>query len=254
MPGTGRILRFSDRVENYVRYRPGYPLAVLRLLERECALTPASIVADIGSGTGLLARLFCENGNRVFGVEPNQPMRAAGEQWLQGYTNFTTVVGTAEATTLPHQNVDFITAAQSFHWFDRGRARLEFQRILRPAGWVVLVWNSRRLTSTPFLAAYENLLLDFGTDYKQVRHEIVEANIASFFGSSSFRHARFDNYQLLDYEGIKGRLLSSSYVPNEKHPRYQRMLEELQRVFDRHADQGRVRVEYDTKMYYGRLS
>src|SRR6267154_2416913 len=107
--------RFSDRVENYIRYRPGYPVEVLEILKSECGFTRANVVADIASGTGIWTRMLLENGNRVFGVEPNPEMREAGENLLRGFPNFTSVAGTAEATTLPDYSVDFVTAAQAAH-------------------------------------------------------------------------------------------------------------------------------------------
>src|SRR5258708_14345063 len=153
--------RFSDRVEDYVRYRPGYPPQVLELLRAECGLQPAHTVADIASGTGAFTRLLLENGNRIFAVEPNTAMREAGNQLLRSCGTMTGVAGTAEATTLPSASVDFVTAAQAAHWFDRVRARAEFVRILKPGGWWVLIWNERRTATTPFLSDYEQLLLTY---------------------------------------------------------------------------------------------
>src|SRR5262245_36850681 len=187
-------LRFSSRVENYVKYRPGYPPAVLELLAATCGLTPESLLADIGSGTGLLAELFLKNGNRVFGVEPNPEMRAAGERLLGDLPGFTSVDGTAEVTTLPAQSVDFVMAGQAFHWFDRVRARAEFERILKPGGWVVLVWNERRTDSTPFLTSYERLLETYATDYALVNHkQIDQAMIGAFFAPGAYDEGRFEN-------------------------------------------------------------
>src|SRR5712691_7831802 len=137
--------RFSNRVADYVRYRPGYPPAVLDLLRTDCGLRPDHVVADIGSGTGILSKLFLENGNRVFGVEPNAEMRQAGEEYLASYDGFSSIEGSAESTTLADSSVDFITAAQAFHWFDPQAARREFARILKPGGWVVILWNDRRM-------------------------------------------------------------------------------------------------------------
>ena len=173
--------RFSDRVENYIRYRPGYPPEVLNLLHTECGLQSAHVVADIASGTGIFTRLLLENGNRVFAVEPNAEMREAGERLLRVYGNLTSIAGTAEGTTLPTASADFVTAAQAAHWFDRRRAREEFVRILKPGGWCVLIWNERRTAGTPFLREYEQLLLSYGTDYKDVRHEKTTAAIHKFF-------------------------------------------------------------------------
>ncbi len=179
--------RFSSRVENYVRYRPGYPSAVIDLLKDECGLTPASVIADVASGTGIFTRMLLENGNRVYGVEPNSDMRKAGEESLRAYPRFTSVAGTAEATTLDDHSVDFVTAAQAAHWFDREKARREFIRICRPGGWTVLLWNERRTGSTPFLRAYEQLLLEYGTDYQDVRHERTTQQIETFFAPSRFQ-------------------------------------------------------------------
>lgn len=246
--------RFSSRVENYVKYRPGYPQAVVDFLKSECGLTPEQTVADIGSGTGKSAELFLQNGNRVIGVEPNQEMREAAERLLAGYPRFQSAATTAEATTLEMHSVDMIVAGQAFHWFNREATRPEFVRILKPGGWVVLIWNDRRTTSTPFLEAYEGLLQTFGTDYKEVNHKNVDAAvIGAFFGSGRFAHTSFPNEQIFDLAGLKGRLLSSSYAPEAGHPNHLPMLDALTLLFDKFAVNGEVSFELDTLVYYGRL-
>ena len=245
--------RFSNRVDDYIKYRPGYPPAVIEFLSAQCGLTPDHLVADVGSGTGILSELFLKHGNRVIGIEPNREMREAGERLLADYKGFTSVDGSAEATTLPEHSVDYITAAQAFHWFDRERARAEFKRILKPGGWVLLLWNERRTDSTVFLRDYEELLLTYGTDYKEVRHENVYENIAAFFAPRSFELKSFANKQVFNYEGLKGRLLSSSYVPAPGQPKFDEMLAALSRLFDVHQQDGQVGVEYDTRVYYGQL-
>jgi SAM-dependent methyltransferase len=254
MPASDPTSRFSDRVDNYLRHRPGYPAAVLELLKGECGLKPSSVVADIASGTGLLTRMFLENGNRVYGVEPNPEMRRAGERLLRPYPNFTSVPAAAESTSLPEHSVDFVTAAQAAHWFDLPKARAEFARILRPEGWCVLLWNERRTDATPFLCAYERILLMYGTDYKEVRHERTTAEIDSFFAPSKFRSRSFDMRQEFDYPALEGRLLSSSYTPSQGHPNYTPMLKALRATFDEFNVDGRVIFEYNTRMYYGQLS
>ena len=245
--------RFSSRVDNYVRYRPSYPPEVLGLLKAECHLTVDSVIADIASGTGIFTRLLLENGNRVFGVEPNPDMRRAGEEFLGAYPRFTSVAGTAEATTLPDHSIDFVTAAQAAHWFDREKARSEFVRILKPGGWAVLVWNERKVDSTPFLRDYEQLQLSFGTDYREVRYERTTAEMNGFFAPSQLTLRVFRMTQEFDYEALEGRLLSSSYTPQPDHPQYQPMLRELQRIFTAHQVNGTVTIEYDTRVFYGHL-
>jgi SAM-dependent methyltransferase len=245
--------RFSTRVDQYVRFRPGYPNEVIDLLKAECGLAPRSVVADIGSGTGIFSRLLLDAGCRVFGVEPNTEMRKAGENLPASYPSFTSVAGTAEATTLPGHSVDVVTAAQAAHWFERNAARGEFVRILKPGGWVVLVWNERSVDGTPFLKEYEQLLLTYGTDYKDVRHEHTTDTIQGFFAPSPFQSAVFEITQVVDYAGLEGRLLSSSYIPDSDHPQFAPMLRELRRVFDSHQVEGHVSVPYKTRVYYGRL-
>src|ERR1700712_2137458 len=184
---TDPTKRFSNRVENYVKFRPSYPPGVLGLLQDKCGLTPAARVADVGSGTGILTELLLQQGNKVFAVEPNPDMRAAAEVRLSRQQNFTSVAGSAEATTLPDQSVELITAAQAFHWFDREKARGEFLRILTPGRWVALIWNDRHTESTPFLRAYEQLLRTYATDYAEVDHKQMDARvIGSFLGAGKF--------------------------------------------------------------------
>src|SRR5512139_2960468 len=216
---TDPTQRFSSRVTNYVKYRPSYPAAIIGLLATECGLAPDSIVADVGSGTGLLAELFLQAGNRVMGIEPNRGMREAGEQLLRGYDRFVSIAATAEATTLPDHSVDFITAGQSFHWFDRERASAEFARLLKPQGWLVLIWNERRIDSTPFLRAYEQMLLTYSPEYAQVDDKQIDRDIIqAAFPTVYFQTRSFDNQQRFDFGGLKGRLLSSSYAPEAGHP------------------------------------
>jgi ubiquinone/menaquinone biosynthesis C-methylase UbiE len=245
--------RFSDRVENYVRYRPGYPAEVLELLRSECGLQPSHIIADVASGTGIFTRLLLENGNSVFAVEPNAEMREMGLHQLGAYDRLGSVAGTAEETTLRSASVDFVTSAQAAHWFDLPRARAEFVRILRPEGWCVLIWNERRTASTPFLRDYESVLLTYGTDYKDVRHERTTAMIHEFFAPTSYQERVFSLVQQFDYEGLAGRLLSSSYAPLEGHSSHAPMMQELQRIFRAHAKDGKVEFEYDTRVYYAQL-
>lgn len=251
MPASNATSRFSDRVDNYVRYRPAYPPFALQVLKDECSLKPGDMIADLASGTGIWTRMLLENGNCVFGVEPNAEMRQAGERLLAQFPLFTSVVGTAEATTLPQASVQFVTAAQAAHWFDPSKARREFARILKPGGWLVLLWNERLTDTTPFLRDYEQLLLTFGTDYKEVRHE--HTMVDQFFDSAPFQERVFDNRQEFDYAGVEGRLLSSSYAPGPEHPKHQPMLNELKRIYDKHAVAGRAIFEYKTRVYFGQL-
>lgn len=240
--------RFSDRVTNYVRYRPNYPREVFELLSREVPLGRGASVADVGSGTGISARRLAETGATVYAVEPNAAMRAAGEG-----DGIVSVDGAAEATTLPDHSVDLVTAFQAFHWFDRAAARREFARILRPEGTAALVWNERVEDATPFLRRYEALLREFAGDYLAVRHNAIsEPDLAAWFGGG-MRTARFENAQTFDYGGVLGRLMSSSYAPPEGDPRYLPMVTALRRLFEETQEDGAVEFLYATNAYYGPL-
>jgi SAM-dependent methyltransferase len=246
--------RFSNRVADYVRYRPGYPEELLPLLKTWTSFRADHVVADIGSGTGLLSKLFLDFGNRVLGVEPNPEMRVAGEEFLSGYPNFTSVAGSAEATTLPSDSVDFVAAGQAFHWFQMPAARNEFHRILKSDGRVLVIWNERLLDETAFLREYEALLLRFGTDYARVNESYPRAEqMLEFFGATDFTSHSLPNFQEFDFEGLSGRLRSSSYAPPPGHPQFEPMMKELRQLYDAHQRRGVVRMEYRTRVYAGKL-
>ncbi|HUK42936.1 MAG TPA: class I SAM-dependent methyltransferase [Candidatus Bathyarchaeia archaeon] len=256
MPESVRdpVARFSDRAEDYAKYRPHYSHDVVHALQAACGLRPEHLIADAGCGPGLLAEIFLQNGNRVVGVEPNREMRVAGEKYLAAYPNFSMVDGSAESTTLADDSVDFVIAGQAFHWFNPPKARTEFARILRPSGWTVLVWHDRNLDATPFLRAYEVFIRKYGIDYEQVSHKYL-ANyeaLASFFAPNEMKLIQQHNRQRLDFDGLRGRLLSSSYIPKSGE-RYDAMMKALPELFGQHAVDDRVTLEYDTKIYYGHL-
>jgi SAM-dependent methyltransferase len=243
--------RFSRRAEYYAAYRPKYPNTLLNYFESQLSFSRRSVVADVGSGTGILTELLLKNGNAVFGIEPNDDMRGIAEAKLAHYPRFTSVDGSAESTTLGSNSVDFITAAQSFHWFQLKKARAEFRRILRMNGWVVLIWNTRK-TSTPFLLRYEELV-NWIADGKRVKHEdLTDAAISQFLGK--YRVVKLDNSQQLDLRGMIGRVLSASYTPLPGEPMHAEFVERATDLFYRYQQNGTVRFEYWTEVYAGQLT
>jgi SAM-dependent methyltransferase len=245
--------RFSDRVSDYVKYRPGYPGKIVEDLEKEGILRGPSVVADVGSGTGIFSRLFVERGYRVFGVEPNAEMRKAGEEYLRRFSIFLSSEGTAEKTGLANGMVDLVTAAQAFHWFDVPRAKAEFRRILRSEGWVALVWNERKVEVSPFLVEYERLLKEISPDYSKVDHrKVTEGQMREFLGSD-MKIFQYDNEQVFDLEGVKGRVMSSSYAPKEGAA-YEALMGGVERAFEKFNAGGKVSFLYETKVYVGQLS
>ncbi len=248
---TNQTSRFSDKVAYYAKYRPSYPIELISLLEKEGGLNAHSVVADVGSGTGISSEPFLKLGCKVFGIEPNDNMREVAESSLKAYPNFHSVKATAEATTLNAASVDFVVAAQAFHWFEVAATRKEFQRILKPNGMAILVWNERKV-GIPFLDDYERFLQRFGTDYKEIKH-IDPPKFKAFFGGE-YETRRLDSVQEFDFDGLKGRLLSSSYIPKETDDAFAPMLAELQRLFELYEQNGKVKFEMDTLIFWGSLA
>lgn len=247
--------RFTTRAETYAKHRPAYPPDVINTLEAECGLTSTSLVADIASGTGIFTDLLLKRGCRVIAVEPNEAMRRTAEANLKDYPNSTTIDATAEHTTLDDASVDIITVAQAFHWFEVEPTRREFERILKPDAYVALIWNIRRMHGNAFLEAFERLLQTFGTDYREVSSRTDERRITELFGSDArFTKRTFDYHQTHDLEGLRGRVRSMSFIPEETDARYDAMMRELEVIFNRYQTGGSVNIEYDTQLYYGRLS
>jgi SAM-dependent methyltransferase len=246
--------RFSDRVADYVRYRPDYPPALLAWLQQELGISPGWAVADIGAGTGISSKLFLDAGYRVTAVEPNAAMRAAAIEWLGSNPRFQAIDGRADATDLPDASMDLVIVAQAFHWFDPAGTRREFHRILRAGGLAVIFWNSRKPAGTPFLEGYEALLKRYGIDYAMVaeRHASDEA-MRAWFGEGLRGEAHFEHHQRLGFDGLLGRLLSSSYTPRADHPNHLPMKHALRELFDSCAVDGAVGLDYDTRVFAGEV-
>lgn len=241
--------RFSNRVEDYVKYRPHYPIAVVDYLQQQGALPIGASIADIGSGTGISSMLFLNKGFFIKGVEPNKEMREKSEELLKDFPDFEAIDGTAEHTTLPDKSVDTVVAGQAFHWFNRNETRKEFERVLKPNGSVVLIWNER-LIDTEFEKNYEALIEKFGRQYKKVDHRNIDYKaIQDFFEPNEVRYEVFNNQQVFDYEGLEGRLLSSSYMPTRADADFKNMITELKQLFDQYNEAGVIAVHYATKVY-----
>ena len=247
--------RFSARADNYSKFRPSYPENIISFLQSEEVLNKDSIIADIGSGTGILSELFLKNGNLVYGIEPNIDMRGIAEINLKNYQNFHSIDGSAECTNMEENSINIITVGQAFHWFDQVKTRKEFKKILKPEGYVVIIWNNRKRSGSKFLEQYEDLLLTYGTDYKKISNLGIDFEQFYEIGKHSERYKReiFENYQYLDYTGLKGRLLSTSYAPLDDHPKYNNMITDLEQIFNKNNQNGLVRFDYETEVYYGRL-
>jgi len=246
--------RFSDRVNNYVKYRPGYPPEVISYLEKECRLSVGSVVADVGSGTGIFTKLLLEKGYTVYAVEPNEPMRQAADEQLGNYPGYHSTNGTAGATGLPPKTTDLIVCAQAFHWFNTPGTKVEFKRILKPGGHVALIWNNRDVEADAFATAYELLLQQQSGDYERVNHQnLSETDFVNFYRDGKYSLVKFHNQQVFDFEELAGRAFSSSYVPAEETEAGQHFKTSLQELFDCYNRHGKVVFRYQTEVYLGKV-
>jgi SAM-dependent methyltransferase len=247
--------RFSTRVEAYREHRPRYPREIVDVLRRECGLTPQMVIADVAAGTGLLAEIFLDNGNPVIAVEPNAAMREACEALQEKYLQLRCVDGTAEAIGVADNSVDMVTVGQAMHWFDLEATHREFSRVLRPGGWCVVAYNHRKMCGDDFHEGYERVLVKFGKDYGSVQSShLTEDKLAAFFAPAEMRCATLPNHQDLTLEGLRGRVLSSSYMPQKGDTKYPAMLDAVDALFARHAKRGLVRMDYETAISWGALN
>jgi SAM-dependent methyltransferase len=246
------IERFSNRVENYRRYRPSYPAAVIDLIRDTAGLRSGASVADIGSGTGILTRLLLDAGWEVHAVEPNAPMRHAAEEDLGASPRFHSVDASAEATRLSPASLDAIACAQAFHWFDHDAAQAEFTRILKPEGWAFMIWNERQMGGA-FDLAYHEILASLGHAFEGVRDRAENKQLDNFFRAGTYRTAQFPNPTRMDWPALRGRFLSSSYVPAEGDPRLPSLLAQLESIYREHQHDGYVVHDQTANVYFGQL-
>jgi ubiquinone/menaquinone biosynthesis C-methylase UbiE len=245
--------RFDGRAETYSRHRPRYPLEVLHTLEKEIGLDREKVVADIGSGTGILSELFLENGNTVYCVEPNREMRRAAEKNLSRFApRFISVDGTAEMTNLRDGSIDLIVVGQALHWFNIKETRREFHRILKGKGHIAIVYNFRK-EEGKVEEAYAEVTDKFGRNRADTP-DVDDAYIRRFLKNGKFKKFVIPNSQTLDLKGMLGRLASTSSMPPPGSREWIRVEEEVQKIFDKYSDNGLVVMHYDTTIYLGRIS
>lgn len=241
--------RFSDRVADYVKFRPSYPGKLLKFLNDKIGLDAGKIIADIGSGTGISSIPFLRYGNYVYSVEPNQEMRQAQELYLKNFTKLKIIDGTAEQTNLKDNSIDIIFCGQAFHWFNREESKREFSRIQKENGNIVLAWNVRS-TKTDFQKEYEQILYDHIEEYRVENYRNIEGQgIEKFFSPRAMHVDELANEQTFTIEGLKGRLQSSSYCPKGGKV-YERLMKEIDRLFIRYQVNDEVNFTYETKIYW----
>lgn len=226
------IERFTGRVEDYERYRLGYPLEMLRTLESKCMLRLRHFIADIGAGTGLLSQLFLEHGNAVIAIEPNPEMRAACERLASFWPGLTVKNATAEDTGLPDTCVDVIGVGRAMHWFDFEAAMREFRRILRPNGWIVLAANGRSGLSKQE-HELEHIFVEHAPDYKHVKERYqVHHQVTPQLRPESLVRKKIYGEQHVTLDHFLGQVQSYSWTPRLGDPRHEPMQKALREHFD----------------------
>jgi len=243
--------RFSDKVDNYVKFRPTYPKEAIDKLICKTNITPQSVVVDVGSGTGKFTKLLLLREPLVYAVEPNQNMREAAECELSHYKNFHSVNGSAEDTTITDKSADIITAAQAFHWFDRDKCKQEWKRILKPNGKTALIWNKRNKSGSEFIVKYEEAIKKFGKISSFAHDKITEKFFDEFFCSYETFHFKWS--QRFDFDGLWGRAQSSSYSPSPDQPNHALLKTALLDIFKNHQTDGHIDFEYDTELIIGEI-
>lgn len=245
--------RFSDRVADYVKYRPSYPWDVIEHIAQFLDWSPQPVIGDIGCGPGIFSHLLLERGACVTGIEPNGEMLKAAQDWLGSNPRFQSMQVPAESTDLPDQYLDAITVAQAFHWFDPAGAKKEFRRILKPDRWIFLVWNERVATGSSFAEGYEKALRDFVPEYAETGHRNRgDDQILSWFERDR-ELEQFSNAQNLNQDQFLGRVYSSSYIPAHGTQDREMITDVLIALFNENANDGCVAFDYVTKVYRGRL-
>ena len=247
--------KFTGKADIYAKYRPTYPDSFIKYLYHDIGFNNNSVIADIGSGTGILTELLLKQGSTVYGIEPNEDMRKSAEITLSLYSNFHSVNATAEQTDRPDLSVNYITAAQAFHWFDRKRFKSECQRILCKNGLVVLVWNSRDNTSD---LVKENDLINrkFCPNFKGfsggMRGESPE-EYRDFFKNGLCEYKIFNHDLLFDEDGFIGRNMSASYAPRPTEYNYEPYVSALKQLFEKYNASGILCMPNLTRSYVGQV-
>jgi len=246
--------RFSKAANYYHKYRPGYPAEIVVFLKDNIGLNPSSIIADIGSGTGILSELFLKNGNTVYAVEPNMEMHKESVKNFLNYKKFYPVYGQAEMTGLDSDSIDVITAGQAFHWFEPAGTSLEFGRILKTGGYVVLIWN-KRSNDDEFSIKYEALLKNYCVEYNRVNHSLIDYKyIKNTFSINDIYEQVFPNQQIMNYDMLSGRLLSCSYAPDSNNPDFKEFFDRLRKLYDEYNENDMIIFKYKTYVYYFQLT
>lgn len=249
--------RFTGKADIYKKYRSSYPKELIDYLYSKSGVCKDSVIADIGSGTGIFSRLFLERGSHVYCVEPNDDMRRIAENDLggvAGFMNFTSIKATAENTGLQNGSVDFVTAAQAFHWFDMVAFKSECIRILKNGGKVILVWNTRDYESELIKRDY-SIRKEYCIDTKGLGITDIPEDSNDFYSDNICEERIFKNNLSLSREAYVGMNLSRSYSPREdKNPdEYHGLVKELNRIFDDYNVNGIIHFPQFTKCYIGNI-
>ena len=244
--------KFTNKVNDYVKFRPSYPKEFIDYLHITLGMSGESVVADVGAGTGILTKLISPISGTVFAVEPNKNMRTACIEYCEGLGNITCVDGSAENTKLKDNCLDFITVAQAFHWFDADKTKMEFKRILKPTGKVILVWNSR-VPENEMHMENDEICRRLCPEFKGFSgsSKAEDERYISFFENSECERTIFKNDRVLTLDQFIGGSLSASYSPNVDDLQYDDFVGSLKNLFHKYSVNGKLLVPNNTRSYAG---
>lgn len=241
--------KFSGKADVYAAARPSYPKELFTFLKSEYHLGAGTVIADIASGTGKFTQPLVQMGCKVYAVEPNDDMRSQAESLLGGYENFISVNGSAENTGLGDHSVDFISAAQAFHWFDPARFGAECKRIIKPSGKVFMLYNYRN-EDAEITKRLSDICQRLCPKFKGFSGGVKSNNVESFFGGKC-EVFTFKNDLCYNRDTFVKRMLSSSYAPREGDENYNFFITELNAVFDDFSDNDNLLMPNNTQLYVG---
>jgi len=244
--------RFSTKAEIYHQYRWDYPPEAVEKLFEIVAPADETVIADIGAGTGIFTRHLLGLAREVYAVEPNPEMRACAERHLSAHPSFRSVAGSAEATSLPDHSVDLITIVQALHWCDAEATVREFRRIIKPGGWLAIIWNS---STDPELGNALNELRSeaYGWDTSPINRPRCQPYVY-YFGHEDYQSHYFCVSTAQTWDQFFGGICSDSHAPLADHPAYADFEAATRAIFNNFRVGEMLPSSYQTELTIGQLA
>jgi SAM-dependent methyltransferase len=235
-----------EKATMYERYRLPYASqAVADLLDY---IGPVQVIADIGTGTGQLARLFADRCTRLYAVEPEPAMRQVASTALAEWTTVEVRAGCGEHTTLDDRSVDLIVIGNAFHRF-KPEACTELRRILKPSGWIAIFWYS--LTNKPLADMRAEKLATLKHAVSRMAELWLETPARELFGEADIHTWTYRQSRTDDWTTFFGSSCTWLEAPEPGDPEFGPFEAINREVFEAFAENGAVQVDYETYLAFG---